>query len=380
MQSEFRRDTRNQYLVINSLHGEEEKDYRLKMLTGNKIEMFASCSGELVNGKELLYYDVTGKIQLSAYLNTYQADESFFVALFISMAEALERLQEFLLDPDGVLLDPEYMFINADSRKVSFVYYPYSEKKFAENCKLLSEKLLGSIKQDDIKAVKLGYGFYKNCVLGKITPVSLRDMARENDLRSSPTANVGNTDVNAFGGKMADNGGRGLNQSNAGRIGNYDFLFSAEERENEKKKSRGFLDKIFKVKEKEGKYEAAANSAVIRDRHEPFFANSGQGEPVKAWLMPDKGFAQDGIMLVKENYLVGKKAAGADIAFESKTVSRAHAKLIWQRSFYCIVDLSSRNGTRVNGVKLESGEKISLKDGDKIVFADTSCVYRQFNR
>ena len=95
MQSEFRRDTRNQYLVINSLHGEEEKDYRLKMLTGNKIEMFASCSGELVNGKELLYYDVTGKIQLSAYLNTYQADESFFVALFISMAEALCVLSVF---------------------------------------------------------------------------------------------------------------------------------------------------------------------------------------------------------------------------------------------------------------------------------------------
>ena len=359
MKVEFRKDIRNQYMVINPA---DEKDasenYRFNMIVRNRINMFAECSSECINGEDLLYYNVTGKIQLSSYLNTYLAGAVFFETLFLAMADALENIQEFLLEPGGILLDPEYIFW--DDGKMYFIYYPFCSRDFAENCRNLSEKLLGSIKQDDIRAVKFGYGFYKYCSLGRITADFLREMAHE-----KTSDNI--ADASRY--EAADRSGVTDNEKVSE---DHSFLFPQKEMAEEKAKNRRFLNKVFKVKEKSGKYPAPPNRS--QDKYE-----IEQNRQFRACLIPEKGFPEKEILLFKERYVVGRKVAGADIALESKAVSRAHAKLIWNHGIYSIVDLSSRNGTRVNGVRLSDGEKFSLKDGDRIVFADASCVYRQFN-
>ena len=394
MKAEFRKDVRNEYMIINPADEEAaRKDYRVNMLTENSINMFAPCSSEHVNGVELLYYNITGKTQLSSYLNTYRADAAFFEMLFSGIADALESVQEFLLDPDGILLDPEYIFLN--DGKMYFIYYPFFDGEFSANCKSLSEKLLGSIKQDDIRAVKNGYGFYKYCALGKITVDLLREMVHE-----KPAYNSRNTDeFSRFGGNMAVNDEMRSSHAEEGRVCEQDdhsFLFPQQETAVKKRKSRKIFGKIFKVGEKSGGYsavESEKNAIYSKTEYKPgggliinkipdsnFEINDKHKGALKAWLLPEKGFPEDGILLDKDRYIIGRKIAGADIALESKAVSRAHAKLIWQQGIYCIVDLSSRNGTSVNGIRLCDGEKLSLKDGDRLSFADTECVYKQIKQ
>ena len=382
MQVEYRKDIRNQYLVINSEMTEKElNDYRVNMMIENRIPRFAACRAEYLNGKELLYYDITGRISIRDYLNEHKADESFFTGLFSGIADVIENMQEYLLDTDGLLLDPEYMFADREGKNISFIYYPFRNGSFSENCRSLSEKLLGSIKQDDICAVKAGYGFYKECMAGRITSVYLRDMAAR---RPDAAQKRPDEKHNAMPEKEVHE--------------DYSFLFPQKEDPDAESRRSGFFNKIFKVKEKGKKYRASekvtekektgaekmkfkneiSDCRSNEGRMETVFLNSDrQKEKIKAWLLPENDFHSNGIMLSEEKYVVGKKVAGADIALESKAVSRVHAKLIWQDGFYCIVDLSSKNGTRVNGVRLECGEKISLNDGDRIVFADMGCVYKQ---
>lgn len=47
-------------------------------------------------------------------------------------------------------------------------------------------------------------------------------------------------------------------------------------------------------------------------------------------------------------------------------ISRQHAVFIYEDGALYIEDLQSTNGTRINGVKLDAGEKYSLHNGDEL--------------
>lgn len=79
--------------------------------------------------------------------------------------------------------------------------------------------------------------------------------------------------------------------------------------------------------------------------------------------------------LCGEHWLIGKRKAEVDICLEKSTVSRLHARIFCRQEAYYLEDLNSRNGTRLNGHMLDSGQPQLLKDGDEIVFADYRCTF-----
>ena len=81
------------------------------------------------------------------------------------------------------------------------------------------------------------------------------------------------------------------------------------------------------------------------------------------------------VWLENSVYFIGKSQMAADILIPSPQVSRMHARLDWIRDSYQIFDLSSRNGTYVNGHKLESGERVRLKKNDIIIVGDVRMKY-----
>ena len=68
--------------------------------------------------------------------------------------------------------------------------------------------------------------------------------------------------------------------------------------------------------------------------------------------------------------LIGKKEGQVDIVLPSDTVSRIHASLEFENHKYYIRDRNSKNGTFVNGVRLQINERKEFKEGDCISFAD----------
>ena len=79
--------------------------------------------------------------------------------------------------------------------------------------------------------------------------------------------------------------------------------------------------------------------------------------------------------LCGDHWLIGKRRAEVDICLEKSTVSRLHARIFCRQEEYYLEDLNSRNGTRLNGCMLDSGQPQLLKDGDEIVFADYRCTF-----
>lgn len=76
------------------------------------------------------------------------------------------------------------------------------------------------------------------------------------------------------------------------------------------------------------------------------------------------------VRLLPGEYIVGR-AKRAQIVIRDTTVSRRHARLILARSVLKIIDLDSRNGTKVNECPISECE---LRVGDQVRFGCVACV------
>ncbi len=92
--------------------------------------------------------------------------------------------------------------------------------------------------------------------------------------------------------------------------------------------------------------------------------------------------------LYSEGYEVriGRKPYVADydrgdysmIIFESPYISRLHAVFKFIDNEWFMEDMLSKNGTWLNGTKLDPNKLTPVKSGDKVKFADTELFFKSY--
>ena len=71
------------------------------------------------------------------------------------------------------------------------------------------------------------------------------------------------------------------------------------------------------------------------------------------------------------NFTIGRERRRVDYCISNNTsVGRSHAKLVNNNGSICVVDLDSKNGTFVNGVKCAPNVSVPLHSGDTLTLAD----------
>ncbi|MHB9145423.1 MAG: FHA domain-containing protein [Symbiobacteriia bacterium] len=83
------------------------------------------------------------------------------------------------------------------------------------------------------------------------------------------------------------------------------------------------------------------------------------------------------IALGRERVSVGRGLRN-NLRLADETVSRRHAVVEYEAGGHTLVDLSSTNGSYINGKRV--GERRRLKPGDRIVLGRTSLVYQAGSR
>jgi pSer/pThr/pTyr-binding forkhead associated (FHA) protein len=71
---------------------------------------------------------------------------------------------------------------------------------------------------------------------------------------------------------------------------------------------------------------------------------------------------------ISGNFIMGRHP-GCDLVLEDEAVSNRHARIHWENAQWWLTDLSSRNGTLLNGAPLE--EASVLTENDAIVIGHT---------
>lgn len=115
---------------------------------------------------------------------------------------------------------------------------------------------------------------------------------------------------------------------------------------------------------------------IIRTVHGHGYACAATAEAKPAWEPGSHLLIREGreyILGAGEN-VIGRDPSVA-VMLASSSVSRRHAAIVVNEQLATIVDLHSKNGTRLNGVTVD--EPRALEDGSVVTFGTVEMIYRR---
>ena len=92
MKAEYKRDLRDNYLILSALEEKEEDDYSIYMVEKNKIPGLLPVHRSRMDGALLLSYEITGKQPLASLYEQKQLGCADILLILSELGEILERI------------------------------------------------------------------------------------------------------------------------------------------------------------------------------------------------------------------------------------------------------------------------------------------------
>lgn len=131
------------------------------MLVDNKPDGYLIAARKSMNGQARLFFDITGKQSL---LRCYEKKKLSFeelAALLLSVKSGLDRIEEYLLSEDGLVLSPAYLYRNMSGKQLYFVYLPSLPGSFAQHIREFARFLMSHVDYGEDLAVELAGQFFQ---------------------------------------------------------------------------------------------------------------------------------------------------------------------------------------------------------------------------
>lgn len=386
MQTEFVKSLNCNYERILLKEKPEEKRYQYCMIGRGGIKGLLSCNLRYVNGQGYLYYDITSKQNVQQVYSKKNITRDWLKDFLWSLRQVRQELERFLLDAENVLLFPEQIFQDLESRTFSFLYVPYHEGK--NGIKELMDFWVEHVDYDDDLLVTCVYHMYEQMdqngdvyLQAQIfEDAKMLDAVRaaEADGMNTRTAEVRKTAENREGvsriaetGERTDDGRATDDRTNVGQPRKRFFgIFDGRRKDREvREQYRRSVQEIM------GGQAVAEDSAYDEDYGRTIYIQEPAAErQAQRKLETSKGklvAVIDGPVMT-----LGKKKGEADVVLEDASVSRLHARITKEQDVHYLEDLNSTNGTFKNGLQLQPYEKRELEEGDEVRLGRVTLIFR----
>ena len=428
MKITFRRDILANYMVIENVEGFCEDDFMVKMLERNNIRNLLEFDHEDINGKTNLLYDISSKQAMPALFETQKLSYEVLKKFIYSLKSLLDTLEEYLLDPDNVVLKKECIFADLKTGRFSYCYDPYYNGDLKTEIKIISDELLGFVDHEDQRAVKLVYDMNREChresftadaligleVPEKEEPEKKEEPSFEPDAYSYlyesvpgslPAAEIKEEPSAGFFKKLSVYlKGRSVydvaEDIDSGKI-------ASKIKESDPMRMPN-AEPDLKEKGKRKKQPGPQSAPEADGQKEPSIQYIGDEEDglileeVKLGLSAQEEAFQDETCLLGEErekrrlvgmgrvrgiimeidafpYTIGKLEDKVDAVSHSPAVSRMHCRIyenILDEEGYFFEDLNSKNGSYINNIRVDPYKRMPLRPGDIIKIADEEYAFR----
>ena len=114
-------------MLVYQLSGEEHLDHFAKgMLQSNEMVGILRPSFMQRDMDQYLKFPVTSRIPLKEFLQGEMERETM-LKLCLSITGAVREIEEYMLSPEKILMDPEYIFVEVRKKEASLLYLPVDE-------------------------------------------------------------------------------------------------------------------------------------------------------------------------------------------------------------------------------------------------------------
>ena len=164
MKSEYKRDMNHNYLILTGEDSIDTDSYQVRMIVANVVPDLLQCRIQGIDGKFMVYYDVTSRHSLTALFEDRKLGIEELQVVLGGFIQVMEEMSEYLLNPCQLVLEPEYIYMDAEKKNVRFCYLPGFHGEIQKQFQNLAEYFLPKLDHEDGKAVMLGYGVYRRAL------------------------------------------------------------------------------------------------------------------------------------------------------------------------------------------------------------------------
>lgn len=158
LQVEYRHDIQKNYLVIKE---REKENYMLHMLAGKYVQGFLPLEIREMDNQKEYYYDITGRENLSQRSNRESWRGSELKKCISQILAQIGKCREYLLNPDNLVLDPAYIYIDMQSDEAALCYVHDYNIQINEQLTRLFSYFMNVVDYQDKEAVQIVYKLYE---------------------------------------------------------------------------------------------------------------------------------------------------------------------------------------------------------------------------
>lgn len=161
MHVNYKRDVSHNYLIIEEEEKIDISSYQVRMLAGNIIPSVLRCRLQNLDGRIYFYYEITSRQSVSSYFEKRKMREEDLYMIFGGFIRVMEELSEHLLNPEQLLLNPDYIYLDVETGTAFFCCIPGTGREVQQQLRDLMEYILPRLEHEDQNAVLVGYGIYR---------------------------------------------------------------------------------------------------------------------------------------------------------------------------------------------------------------------------
>ena len=156
MKVSYRQDLAHSCIVMETDGTEEVDEFAVKMILKNDIDGLLKPEMQEMNGKTRLIYDIGTKYSMLSLFEMKKMtskDMSYFME---SLQKSVCSMEDYLLDTNLLILDPEYIYAEKDADRFYFCV-SLNTDSFHKQMAALAEMLITVIDYDDSELVRTAY-------------------------------------------------------------------------------------------------------------------------------------------------------------------------------------------------------------------------------
>ena len=145
------------------IHSEpvQNDNYTMRMISGNKIPGLLGFQEKWVNGLSFYYYDITSKQPLNRLTEHKKMTRAEIHTLISDLVLVLRQMERYLLDEQRICLQPEYIYMEPETRHGSFCLIPGYQSDFTREFLELAQYILDHVDHSDGEAVVLAFSVFR---------------------------------------------------------------------------------------------------------------------------------------------------------------------------------------------------------------------------
>ena len=174
MEVQYQNEGFHQYMVLNPEH---------ISIDGYEINMLAQFRGASLlpvrvygkNEQILLQYDITGMMNVYQMTLDRELNGEFLGELFEQLWKCCDEMEEYLMSPEAILLNPRMIFYHPGKSRIQFCYLPGEASDFGQQFLKLIEFCLKCVDHKNENAVIYIYGLYRQMQNGYMNREEIQD-------------------------------------------------------------------------------------------------------------------------------------------------------------------------------------------------------------